>query len=521
LRQTADGLSHAQLFTTGRENDLVKPWREPIRVLTQDECRKIHDAALTILDHVGMRIEHAEACGLLAAHGCRVNQPERIVRFPRNVVEDAVARMRAAFADPERLPEGMAVRYGRVLFHTEPLHVHQDFTVNAGGFCTVIYDLDGVRRKATVADTRASLRLADGLDEIAHTGLPVSAQEIPESLRPVAMAAELAKHTRKFGGIEAFRSSDVPYLKRIGEIVQTAEERERWPALVPYAEARTPLCLDENMADIYIACIREGLPQSLDTMPSAGATAPITPAGCLAMGLAETLGGLTLGYAVDQNAVLTIDFTPSYADMRTLLYDYAGGPRMPLLCARVQIVSEFYGCPSAIHGAKTDACAPGTRVGMEKMASMILPVLAGALGIGTAGHLENARTFSPQQLVIDNLIAKIVRRIVRGIEVNDEPLALDVIGDVGPGGHFLDQTHPLERARDEHILMPPLVAWPWETGCLAENQFETWAHAEAKHLMEEPHESPLTKEQTRAVDAVVEEAAETYGCTDALAILTL
>jgi len=87
--------------------------------------------------------------------------------------------------------------------------VHPDFTVNAGGFCTVIYDLDGVRRDAKLADVRAALRLADQLDEIAFTGLPVSAQEIPESLRPVAMAAELVKHTRKFGGIEAFRASDV------------------------------------------------------------------------------------------------------------------------------------------------------------------------------------------------------------------------------------------------------------------------------------------------------------------------
>jgi len=497
----------------------MTPWREPIRILTRQECEEIHRAALAILRDVGMRIEHAEARGLLERVGCCLNEAEHLVRFPAKVVEAAVDRMRAAFAEPGRLPEGMAVRYGRVLFRTQPLQVHPDFTVNAGGFCTVLYDLDGVRRDATLADVRAALRLADQLDEIAFTGLPISAQEIPEQLRPVAMAAELVKHTRKFGGIEAFRASDVPYLQRLGEIVQTPEERCRWPALVPYAEVRSPLCLDENMAEIFITCIRAGLPQSLDTMPSGGATAPMTAAGILALGLAETLGGLVLGYAVDEKATLTIDFTPSYADMRTLLFNYSGGPRLPLLCARVQLVSEFYGCPSAVHGGKTDACHAGIRTGMEKMASMLLPVLSGAIGIGTVGHLENARTYSPVQLVIDNLIAKIVRRMVRGIEVSDDTLALNLIRAVGPGGHFIDQMHTLAHARSEHLLLPPLVTWPWDIGVREEARLETWARAEAARLMQAPHRSPLTLAQSKAVDAVVAEAAEAYGCTEALHLL--
>jgi len=497
----------------------MRPLRKPLRCLTPAESRRIHEAALTLLDELGMRIEHAEARGLLERAGCRLSEAERIVRFPKRVVQDAVDRMRAAFADAERLPEGMAVRYGCVRFRTEPLHVHEDFTANAGGFCTMIYDLEGVRREATLADVRASLRLADKLDEIAYTGLPVSAQEIPEILRPVAMAAELVKHTRKFGGVEAFRSSDVPYLRRIGETVQSPDERRRWPALVPYAEARSPLCLDENMADIFLTCIREGLPQSLDTMPSGGATAPMTPAGILAQGLAETLGGLVLGYAVDEDAVLTLDFTPSYADMRTLLYTYSGAPRMPLLCARVQLISEFYGCPSAIHGGKTDACHPGVRAGLEKMASTLLPVLAGALGVGTVGHLENARTFSPQQLVIDHLVVKMVRRMVGGIEVSEETLALEAIREAGVGGHFLDLAHTVAHARDEHVLLPPLMAYPWDLGVKDENRLEQWAHAEAGRLIAAPHESPLTDDQRAAVDAVVAEAAEAYGCPDAVALL--
>ncbi len=156
--------------------------------------------------------------------------------------------------------------------------------------------MDGRRCEATLEDVRKALKLADKLDQIAYTGLPVSAQDVPAKLRPVLMAAELVKATRKLGGIETFQRSDVRYITRIGEIVAGGREAHRRnPILVGYAEARTPLCIDTVMADVMLAHLEFGLPQSLDTMPSAGASAPMSAASVLAVGVAETLGGLVLG----------------------------------------------------------------------------------------------------------------------------------------------------------------------------------------------------------------------------------
>ena len=110
------------------------------------------------------------------------------------------------------------------------------------------------------------------------------------------MAAELVKATKKLGGVETFDRLDVAFVTKIAEIAAGgAEELRRNPILVGYAEARSPLCIDRNMAEILIDYVKKGLPQSLDTMPSGGTTAPMTPAGVLAMGMAETLGGLILG----------------------------------------------------------------------------------------------------------------------------------------------------------------------------------------------------------------------------------
>jgi trimethylamine--corrinoid protein Co-methyltransferase len=484
---------------------------QPLRYLDRGEMERIHRAALQILEKTGMWVDHMRALELLRAAGCRVDMDRRRVRFPAEAVEAAVARLRRRFARPGNRPRRMSVRYSQVRFDRQPFRIHGDFSVSAGGFCCFVWDLDGQRRPATLADARQALRLADRLDQIAYTGLPCAAQEVPVAVRPVAMAAELAKATRKFGGIETFKPADVEYVCRIGEIAAGGREAHRHdPILVGYAEARTPLCIDADMADVLLAHLDRGLPQSLDTMPNGGATAPATAAGILATGLAESLGGLVLGYAAAPEATLTLDVNPGYCDMRSMLFGYAGAERIPLLAARVQMISEFYGCPSGIHGGKTDSCVPGTQAGVQKASTMLGAVLAGAIGFGTVGHLENAVTFSPLQLVIDNEIARYVRRAVRGIEVSDETLALDAVDAVGPGGTFVAADHTAAHFRDELLLSPFFDALPWGVGdSLDRERFEKRAAARARELLAEERPPVLTPDQERAIDEVVAEASRT------------
>ncbi|NUQ63534.1 MAG: trimethylamine methyltransferase family protein [Pirellulales bacterium] len=482
---------------------------EPIRYLGRDEMDTIHRSALRILERTGMWVDHLEALEYLRAAGCRVDMDRRTVKFPPEVVEAAVSRMRQNFQTPGRRPLRMSVRYSQVRLESQPFRVHDDFTVSAGGFCVFICDLDGRRRQATLEDVRQSLKLADRLDQIAYTGLPCAAQEVPVHVRPVVMAAELVKATRKLGGIETFRREHVGYIARIGEIVAGGREAHRRdPILVGYAEARTPLCIDAVMADVMLAHLELGLPQSLDTMPNGGATAPITAAAMLSLGVAETLGGLVLGFAVDPCATMTLDLTPGYCDMRSMHFRYAGAERAALLAARVQMVSEYYGCPSGIHGGKTDACVAGTQVGVEKAISMYSAVMAGAIGFGTVGHLENAVTFSPLQLVIDNEIARYVRRAVRGIEVNDETLALEVIEQMGINGRAYDHDHTARHYRSEELLSPFFECLSWGAAdSLDRERFERRAAARARELLAAESDPPLNTEQEAAIDEIVKEAA--------------
>jgi trimethylamine--corrinoid protein Co-methyltransferase len=141
---------------------------------------------------------------------------------------------------------------------------------------------------------------------------------------------------------------------------------------------------------------------------------------------------------------------------------------------------------------------------------MLFPILAGAVGIGTIGHLENAVTFSPLQLVIDNEIVGYLRRAIRGVEVSDETLALDTIRAVGPGGNYLMEDHTVRHFRDELFLSDLFTAMPWSAAHENEaGRFEKLAMEKARTLSAQEPKRFLSRDQVKLIDEIVEEACNT------------
>jgi len=223
------------------------------------------------------------------------------------------------------------------------------------------------------------------------------------------------------------------------------------------------------------------------------------------MGLAETLSALVLGYAVDEEAMVSIDICPSLADMTSGNFPYAGADRIPLVAAATQMITEFYGRPGGCHGCKTDSAYPGVQTGVEKALSMLLPVLCGSVGVGTCGQY-GALVFSPLQLVIDNEIAGYVKRILDGFEVTDETLALDVIKEVGPGGNFLAHPHTAENFRKEFWLTGLMERMPYAVWEAQETKgFEEKCRARAREILATHNPEILDPETADRIDALVEE----------------
>jgi len=476
-----------------------------VRVLSDKEMQLVHSAALDILAGVGLRVHHDRARRYLIEAGGSLCADSLTVKIPAAVVENAVAHLRRDFLSPARVGLKQAQRYSEFSYWRRDEELYHDFAVNAGGFCALLLDLDRHRRYATLTDVHDSFKLVNALDEITWSGLPVSDQQIPHELRCVTMAAELVKYTKKIGGIEAWSVADIRAIEEIAIVVRGSREALlREPVLVGYAETRTPLALDPNMAEIFIEYVRRGLPQSLDTMPAAGTTAPASGAATLALGLAETLAGLVLGWAVNPEAVLSLDFTGGYCDMGTLSFPYAGPDRATLLGARIQIFRELYGITAGVHGGKTNSCEPGFQAGMEKALSSLFPLLCGACGIGTVGQLEFGLTYSPVQLVLDCEVTAQVRRMLRGFEVNERTLALDLIRQVGPEGNFVTTDFTADNYRNEFWLggLTECLAWDaWSAKTV--RGMAARAEEKARQIMARPLEPVLSREQITEIDRIV------------------
>lgn len=481
-----------------------------LSVLSDSEMQSIHDGALQILERVGLWIDHEESIDTLEGAGCTVDRANKRVKFPSAIVEDAVEKMQASFEIEGRgeAREVMPFGYSNMYFGTMPRVVHYPFRTNCGAFPPSVLTLDGERRFATLDDVRDSVRLADALENIDYVGPPCSAQEVPHDLRPVVVTAELVKNTSKPGGMELWNTTQIDYISRIATVIRgTEEELKRRPLLVGYCGIRSPLCLDRNMAEIFFENIRRGYPQWLYSMPCGGTTAPATMMGTITQGVAESLVGLVLGYAIDPDASVSMDVICSLADARSMGFPYSGPDVITLAAATNQMIGQFYKRPGGAHGARTDACFTGVQAGIEKGLSMLFPLMTGAAGIGTVGQIEKNLTFSYQQIVIDNEIARYVKHILKGVDGDPDRRALDVIEEVGPGGHFADHVHTAQHFREEFWLTALMDRVPWSAWEANEKRgMEDYARDKARDLIENHRPEPLDSDQVREIDAIVKAA---------------
>jgi hypothetical protein len=165
---------------------------EPVRVLTWSQMEQIDEAAQSILERTGIKIDSPDALGLLERFGCRVDPHSSVVKMPRALTRQVVTKMRQDYLRPDR-PERMPVRFSHVRFRPTAYQVHSDFTVSTGGFCCFLHDLDGCRRPAGRDDVLSAINLVNHLDQIGRGPKPSDNRK--SMIRPRRRAS-----SRRIGG---------------------------------------------------------------------------------------------------------------------------------------------------------------------------------------------------------------------------------------------------------------------------------------------------------------------------------
>jgi trimethylamine--corrinoid protein Co-methyltransferase len=408
---------------------------------------RVHQSALRILEEIGVRVELPEAVGAFQDAGAAVDAAASRVRIPARLVErslrSAPSALRLCGRDPDQdlWLEGTSVHMG-----------------TGGAAVRVIDPHSNQPRPGTLSDIANLARLVDGLQNVHFFIRPCTAQDVPAEKLAVnefyAAVANTSKHVMGAG----YTLQGTRDVLEMAVRIAGGEETLRGRPFVSFIASWmiSPLSYDTETTRVLMELARRGIPVALSAAPMAGSTAPITMAGTLVQLHAEELSGLVLTQLVRPGAPVLYGGIPGMADMRDLSYR-AGGVEFGLMNAAISQLAAYLGIPNYCSAGITEAKIPSMQAIYEKTFSICQVALAGGNYIHhAAGVLDSIMTVDYGQFVIDNEIIGMAMKMLRGIDVDEEHLALDEIRTVGPGGNFLSLEHTVGHLRDEYL--EPMLA---------------------------------------------------------------
>jgi trimethylamine--corrinoid protein Co-methyltransferase len=324
---------------------------------------------------------------------------------------------------------------------------------SSGHGATMIIDFDtGERRLATKKDLENNVRVHDALENTHFIFPEIYPQDVLAKALDRHISQTLLSNTEKPVIATAYSGGGAKDLLHMGIAVAGSEEalRQR-PMFTVSLGIISPFCFEPNRVDVLLEMCRFGHPFQIYTIPSAGSTSPVTLAGTLTLMVAELLSGLVLTQLVKPGVPVRLMGYAGTSDMRSGDFTFAS-PEKTLMAAALAQMLRFYGIPQGVHGSTTRANVLDAQAGYETGILNLFSALSGSDVVieCTSASLENTAASVPEQAIIANEICSFINRILEGIEVNPDTLAIDVIREIGPGGEYLTHDHTMAHFKSEH-----------------------------------------------------------------------
>ena len=456
--------------------------------LSPADIRKIADASLEILEKSGMAVYSRTARQALGSAGADVDEATSTVRLPRSLVEDAVA------SNPSSVT--LYSRDGSCDAVLEENRVHY----GTGG--TAIYVLDpktGQRRPSLVEDVILNARMVDALDNVHVFTInvfpnDVEAKDDIDVNRFFHALDNTTKHV--MGGI--YSLPGCRQVVEMAELIAGGEEALRHRPFVSFITLIiSPFKIDDDYGEMTCYLAKKGLPVVVPTEPICGTTSPITLAGNVLTHVAETLAGIALVQSVRKGSPGICGSVGSITNLKTM--DHVGGAiERAMINAAVAQMAQHFQLPLYSTGGTTDAKSVDVQAAYESAMSSLLTAMSGANYIhDIAGLMESDLTVSYEKLVVDNEILGMCQRVLRGIEVNDETLATELMLEKGPGQDYTAEEHTVRHMRRE--FFQPSLADRQKRNDQAQDDALSRARTVVEQIRSRSHVSRLPSEARRQV----------------------
>ncbi|ATW27762.1 trimethylamine methyltransferase family protein [Candidatus Formimonas warabiya] len=413
------------------------------KVLSNAEVGEIYERSLTLLENKGVVVDHPEALQLLDKAGAAVDWNTKTVRFSRAVTEAALKVVPKSFLLAAHDPKyDLPFPAPRLPFYIRP---------NTGG--PHYLEPGGTHRPIYLEDVINWTRLADALPPIDFTSLP-STSGLPQQSVDVHTYRTVVAHTNKHTWIQPYSKGSVKVIINMAAMLAGGYEklRER-PLISMIACSLTPLEFKAMDVEVVLQCARYGVPIFCSSLPTAGGTSPITPAGTILLASTEVLAQVVMAQLFHPGSPVFANVMLFSMDMRN------GGCFIHSVEATlqnagiIQFIKEGYGIYTHTYGFGSDSNTTDSQCMIERAMHSTLIAGSGANILGGAGQLEVACTISPLQLVIDAEIGAMLKRELGGVDVTEDTLALEEILNLPPGGNFVESMHTLRHCRDNLVPM--------------------------------------------------------------------
>ena len=432
--------------------------------LSEDGVETIHNKSITILEEIGIEISHGEIRELLADAGCDVDG--EMVRFPRDLVEEAVDRAPSSFTLHGR-GDDRQVEVGG-----------DDRVILPAGSAPNVVKFDEDRRPSTIDDYEDLLKLAH-MAEVTDLsgGMLCEPNDVDQSIKHLETIKRHILFSDKpfkgssWGGDRARASIEM------AAIANGDPEVER-PYLITVVNSVSPRTWDTKMCEGLYEYANHEQPVILAPAVMAAASGPATLPGAMALANSEILSGMTIAQQLSPGTPVVYGLPSSNVDVRYGSFSI-GSPEGALFVSFAGQMADHYGVPSRAGGGLTDSKTLDDQAGTEAMFQLSTTFFSGIDFVyHGAGILDSYSTVSPEKFVLDCDRIRYLQRYEEGYEITDESFALDLIEEVKPGGHFLNKRHTLTHSRSE-FLIPEVYD---------RKSYDTWADNGKRSSFERAHE---------------------------------
>jgi len=468
-----------------------------ISYLSQDTLEIMRERVFELLENHGVKMDHAEVVKILEKAGAKVDSDSQMVRFPKNFLEEQFRKAPKSFSLVGRNGKqklGLPREDGT--FHTR---------TNTGAQSWIEPET-GVYRRVRVPDIAIWARLSDRLGEIGFCAFPVPS-DVPDATADVYALRAMLQNTEKHVWVQPYTEGSVEYLVKLSIAAAGGEEALKSKPLVSFITCSlTPLEFKRMDLEIILQASRHGIPLHACSLPSAGTTGPVSEPGIALLCVAEILAMLATAQVIEPGTQIVATPLIFSTDMSTGRSLQSSVESLRSNALAVQFVKAAFGIPTHTYGIGADSPAMDGQCMSEGALRGMLIGVSGADILGAAGQIEVATTISPVQLTIDNEVFGMVRRIITGMNFDDETMAWEDLMNVKPGGEFLTTDHTYRHCRDG---LPPInfvrsTRESWEQG--GQTDLVGRATQFCRNLLEKAKPVEMPEDVIKEMDCIVRAA---------------